>query len=102
MDALLSAEVGDGSTLHIFSPSHNWPHQQRPWTSIKQVPEPQQRVSSMVSSLSVDGVFQNANRKRHRCSAVLTSKPPHRASATGMRKVQAIEFQFDLQKAAVR
>jgi len=47
--------VGVWSALHIFSPSHNWPHQQRPWTSIKQVPEPQQRVSSMMSLLSLVG-----------------------------------------------
>lgn len=35
---------------HIFSPSHCWPHQHRPVASIRQVPEPQQRVSSFMGA----------------------------------------------------
>jgi hypothetical protein len=42
----VDAEVRAGR--HIFSPSHCWPHQQRPWMSIRQVPVPQHRGSCMV------------------------------------------------------
>jgi hypothetical protein len=36
------------SGKHIFSPSHLCPHQQMPSALIKQVPVPQQRVSSII------------------------------------------------------
>lgn len=35
--------------MHIFWPSHCWPHQQRPSVSMMQVPLPQQRGSSVMS-----------------------------------------------------
>ena len=42
---------GVGATKHILVPSHCWPHQQCPSALIKQVPVPQQRISSsMVTS----------------------------------------------------
>jgi hypothetical protein len=34
----------------MASPSHCWPHQHRPWASIRQVPVPQQRSSSCMEA----------------------------------------------------
>ncbi len=47
---------GKGSGAHMRSPFHRWPHQHRPSALMMQVPEPQQRVSSMVGLSWVIGV----------------------------------------------
>jgi hypothetical protein len=37
-----------GSGAHMRTPFQRWPHQHKPSALMMQVPEPQQRVSSMV------------------------------------------------------
>ena len=58
--AVFAVEVGPGLGRHMCSPSHCWPHQQRPLISIRQVPVPQQRVSCIELLLLVGGENQNS------------------------------------------
>lgn len=42
--------AGEDGWKHIFSPSHTCPHQQRPSSSMMQVPVPQHLLSSVITS----------------------------------------------------
>jgi len=53
IQAVFSVEVVVWLGRHICSPSHCWPHQQRPLISIRQVPVSHQRVSCIVLLLLV-------------------------------------------------